>query len=378
MSESTHEIPVVDLNNLTSPQSDVRAEAAAAVRRAFGHYGLIYIRNHGVDIELLEAFYDAFLEFTAQPEEEKQKMSTGHIWYQRGWTPPNTEKAVVAGGQPDFKECFFITPYEPSSALQTQYPEIYASNIWPDGAEGFEQSYTELSRQLQQVGVNLLRGCAAALGLAPQKFEAAVDGGPHVTRALRYIPLDEDQVDTDILWGEEHTDFNFLTILPGGRFLDAEGERCSKPDPDAGLYLRTRPNAEHPNGKLVQGQTPEGCIVAQVGQQLEIVTGGEFIATPHVIEAPKQPGYSRVAMAHFVHMHAHEHLFPLEPFQTDESVRAYGPPKMVGTYNLKTLVDIGLAPQEALGRLGYTQYERLDKIRQEEKGGQEEQGEPAK
>lgn len=371
MSEHATEIPVVDVNDLTSPRTEVRERAAKAIRRAFGHYGLVYLRNHGVDIDLLETFYDAFLEFTDRPEEEKEKLGRGDIWYQRGWTPPNTEKAVVAGGQPDFKECYFITPYEADAEIQSQYPEIHASNIWPEDAETFETSYTELSRQLQQVGVNLLRGCAAALDLSPQTFETSVDGGPHVTRALRYIPLDEQQVDTDVLWGEEHTDFNLLTILPGGRFLDPEGERCGKPDPDAGLYLRTRPNEEHPNGRKLQGQTPEGCIVAQVGQQLEILTGGEFTATPHVIEAPKQPGYSRVALAHFVHLHTHEKLFPLEPFRSEETVRGYGQPVMVGTYNLKTLVDIGLAPAEALNRLGYTQYERLDTIRKQEEADTE-------
>jgi isopenicillin N synthase-like dioxygenase len=367
MSSDQNEIPVVDLNDLRSPRSAVRAEAAAAIRRAFGHYGLVYLRNHGVDMELLEALYDAFLEFTDRPEDQKQKLSGGDIWYQRGWTPPNTEKAVVSGGQPDFKECYFITPNDPPPAIQREYPEIYASNVWPPDAEDFEQRYSELSRQLQQVGVNLLRGCASSLGLAPQLFEAKVDGGPHVTRALRYIPLNDEQVGTDVVWGEEHTDFNFLTILPGGRFLDADGQRCDKPDPRAGLYLRTRPTAEYPNGRKVQGKTPEGCIVAQVGQQLEVLTGGEFTATPHVVEAPDQAGYSRVALAHFVHLHAHEMLFPLERFQTDETVRGYGPPVMVGTYNLKTLVDIGLAPKEALGRLGYTQYERLGKIRDDEK-----------
>src|SRR5690554_3435485 len=192
MSQSTTEIPVVDLSDISSPRSEVRAHAAAQIRRAFGHFGLIYIRNHGVDMERLEAFYDAYLEFCAQPEAEKQKMSTPSIWYQRGWTPPNTEKAVVAGGQPDFKECYFVTPEDPSEELQREYPELYAKNIWPEDAPEFKEHYIELSRQLQQVAAHLMRGSALALGLAPHTLEGAVDGGPHVTRALRYIPLTTD------------------------------------------------------------------------------------------------------------------------------------------------------------------------------------------
>lgn len=366
MSDHDLDIPVVDLEALDSPRTARREEALEALLEGFGHYGLIYIRNHDVDIDLVDAFYDAFLEFTERPEDEKRELSRGDLWYQRGWTPPNTEEAVVAG-QPDFKECYFASPSDPDEAVQREFPEIYADNIWPDDAETFRERYLEVGHQLQQIGVALLRGCAQALDLEAHRLEEQVQGGPHVTRALRYVPLTEDQVGTDILWGEEHTDFNCLTILPGGRFLNAsDGSRTDKPDEDAGLYLRTRPTEEHPEGRKVQGQTPDDCIIAQVGQQLEVLTGGEFLATPHVIEAPDTTGYSRVSMAHFVHMHARQTVFPLESFQNEETIAGYGPPVKAGTYNRKTLVDIGLAPEDALDRLGYTQYERLDRMREAE------------
>jgi hypothetical protein len=44
-------------------------------------------------------------------------------------------------------------------------------------------------------------------------------------------------------------------------------------------------------------------------------------------------------------------------------VRAYSPPVLAGTYSIKTLVDIGLAPPSALDKLGYRHYERLATIR---------------
>jgi hypothetical protein len=40
---------------------------------------------------------------------------------------------------------------------------------------------------------------------------------------------------------------------------------------------------------------------------------------------------------------------------------------LAGTYGLKTLVDIGLAPQSALAKLGYRHYDRLDAMRADEK-----------
>ncbi len=366
MSDAASQVPVVDLQDLASPHPDHQRRAAVALKHAFGHYGLVYVRNHGIDPEELEAFYDSFIDITDRPEEEKKTWGREDIWFQRGWTPPNTEKAVVAEGQPDFKECYFIAP-EPLDPLgKLQYPPIYADNVWPEDSETFQTRYMSIGHQLHEVGLNLLRGCARALDLEPYTFEAAVWHGPHVTRSLRYLPLTEEQTNQDILWGEEHTDFNLLTLLPGGRFLDEQVQYCPRPDSNSGLYLRTRATEEHPRGEMVQGRPPEGCIVAQVGQQLEILTGGAFLATPHVIKAPATPGYSRVSMAHFVHLHSHQLLFPLEAFQTPEAIEAYSPPVLAGTYGTKTLVDIGLAPEDALSQLGYRHYGRLGDVRAEE------------
>ncbi len=365
---SEQQIPVVDLDDLHSPRLEAQRAAEEALKSGFGQYGLVYIRNHGIEADKLEDFYRSFLEVTDRPTDEKAKLGGADIWYQRGWTPPDTEKAVAAGGQPDFKECYFAAPesFDPNATVE--YPEIYADNVWPEDADVFRERYMDIGHTLHEIGLKLLRGCAGALGLEPFRFEASVYGGPHVTRALRYLPLGDDQVGSGILWGEEHTDFNLLTLLPGGRFLDQSSEFCDRPDDASGLYLRTRATAEHPGGQMVRGKPPEGCIVAQVGQQLEILTGGEFLATPHVIKAPGTSGYSRVSMAHFIHLNSHQILFPFEPFRSPETVAAYSPPVLAGTYGVKTLVDIGLAPSEALDKLGYRFYDRLDEARARDHG----------
>ena len=41
---------------------------------------------------------------------------------------------------------------------------------------------------------------------------------------------------------------------------------------------------------------------------------------------------------------------------------------LAGTYAIKTLVDIGLAPPEALQKLGYRHYGRLAEIHAAERG----------
>ncbi len=351
-------IPTVDLADLDRPER--RAAALAAIREGFGTYGLVYVASHGVsDIGPL---YDRWNAYCARPLAEKQKKNSAAIWYQRGWTPPNTERAVVAGGQPDFKECWFSAPEPMSAEVKAQYPEICADNVWPEDDVAFEEANLARGHELHLAGLKLLRGAALALDLPEDTFSASAEGGAHVFRLLRYLPLTEAQTKEKILWGEEHTDFNLVTLLPGGRFHDPSGAPAKAPDAGSGLYLRTRPSKEHPEGALVRGTAPPGCIVAQVGQMLEILTGGTFLATPHVITPPHTAGWTRLSAAHFVHVHPLALLFPLPRFRDAHSVAAYSPPVLAGTYAIKTLVDIGLAPPSAIDKLGYRHYDRLARI----------------
>lgn len=353
------EIPSVALADLMKPEPG--NNVLEAIRNALGRYGLIYITGHEVGVP--KELYRTFARFTGKTDQEKSKYHREDLWYQRGWTPPNTEKAVVAEGQPDFKECWFAAPKPFDPELVSEFPELYAANIWPEGVD-LEPGYMSLGDGLHQVGTELLAATAVALGLPRNTFQKALDGGPHVLRLLRYLPLTQAQIEQNVLWGEEHTDFNLLTLLPGGQFVDPAGEFQEAPDKASGLFLRTRPSKEHPQGLMVRGQPPKGAIVAQVGQQLEILTGGAMIATPHVITAPKSVGWSRFSSAYFIHLRSREVLSPLGPFLTPQTREAYRPPVLAGTFSLKTLVDIGLAPASALGRLGYRHYDRLAGLRQ--------------
>jgi len=355
-------IPTIDLAELVHHDRAVRQRAADRILAGFGEYGLVYVANHGVDFALRDRLYDRFVAFTERPIEAKERLAGTDIWFQRGWTPPNTERAVVAGGQPDFKECYFAAPLPTDPGCQIEYPEIYAQNLWPDGDDDFARDYVALGQQLHEAGLSLLQGVAMSLNLFEKTFDRRLEGGPHVLRLLRYLPVTEAQLADGVLWGEEHTDFNLLTVLPGGRFHDPDGAPCDRPDEGSGLYLRTR------GGEKVRGAPPEGCVVAQVGQQLEILSGGALLATPHVVTAPRTPGYTRVSGAHFLHLHSHQMVFPLEELRSEQTLRDYAPPVLAGTYSMKTLVDIGLAPPSALDHLGYRHYGRLASVRAEEAG----------
>ena len=360
---TTADAPGVDLSDLATDDPARLDRAAAAIAHGYGHFGLVSVSGHGLDPVEVDAFYADFVAVTERSEAEKARFHRADIWYQRGWTPPNTEGAVVAQGQKDFKECWFAAPLPGDPEAVAFFPELFADNLFPEDLPSFRDRYLDLGRQLHEVGERLLAGAERALGLDPGTFADLTRGGAHLTRALRYLSVPPEDLDRHVLWGEEHTDFNLLTILAGGRFFNPQGEPADRPDDRSGLYLRTRPTSDHPRGQMVPGRAPKGHIVSQVGQQLEILTGGTFLATPHVIKAPRATGWTRTSLAHFVHVHPLRTLAPLPPLRTPEAIAAYRPPALAGTYAIKTLVDIKLAPASALDRLGYRHYGRLADIR---------------
>ncbi len=356
----TPEIPVVRWPNLVDDGVEAQVEVARAIAAGFAHVGIVYVSDHPVARPEVLALYDQFLRVLERPRREKERWGGADIWFQRGWTPPNTERAVLSSGRADFKECFFAAPEPVDPYCAECFPEIYADNVWPDDASEFRQAMLEVGHALHGVGAALLRACEGALSVAPTSLTGPAEGAAHVTRLLKYLPVPE-EAGADVLWGEEHTDFNLLnllTLLPGGCFY--RGRRAERgvseadrggPTDSGGLFLRTRPTASHPRGQRIAGTPPPGCLVAQVGQQLEILSGGRFLATPHGVEAPGEPGWTRTSIAHFVHLQARQRVEPLPTLR--EGARGYLPPVLAGTYATKTLVDIGLAPSAALDHLGY-------------------------
>lgn len=359
--DTAPQIPVVEYDALRNGAPGV----AEAILEGFGRFGLVYISGHPLDFGEVLRLYDTFLEVLERPEQEKATWGGPQLWFQRGWTPPNTERAVIAQGKPDFKECFFAAPEPLDPRCRIAWPQLYADNVWPADAPEFEERTLAVGRALHAVGILLLRACEVALDLGPEEMVGLSRGGAHVTRLLKYLPLTPEQAARRprVLWGEEHTDFNVLTLLPGGCFFRDRAR--GRPQERGGLYLRTPPTPEHPSGRRVGGQPPEGCLVAQVGQQLEVMSGGRFLATPHGIVAPGEPGWTRTSIAHFVHLNGRSRV---EPLGEGDALQAYAPPVLAGTYATKTLVDIGLAPPSVLGQLGYRHYDRLSGLRALEGG----------
>jgi isopenicillin N synthase-like dioxygenase len=83
-------------------------------------------------------------------------------------------------------------------------------------------------------------------------------------------------------WCGWHNDHGSLTGLVPAIYTNKDDEVVPCPDPEAGLYIRSR------KGDLVKVVLPKGsegrnCISFQIGETAQIHTGGTLQATPHAV-----------------------------------------------------------------------------------------------
>lgn len=344
-------IPIIDVETLYRYGQEF-SEVAEEVGRGFSQFGLVYVRvNEGFGGDAY-SFFTQFHKFIANKAARAQ--CTPSEGSQRGWSGDATEVSVTSGGVQDYKSWYFAQvadgDYEENRKhLERLWPYLHQPNIWPTAMPEFKRTYERFSRGLCAIGGKVMEACAHELGLDRNTFWDLMHNGPHVARALAYHPMTQEMLTSGKFdWGGMHTDFNLATVLGGGVFVAPDGNLVpDSPDDRAGLFIRTR------GGEKIKGTPPPGCVVVQVGQALEILTAGRFLATGHQICAPRTPNWGRLAGVIFMHGDSNQMLAPMNRYNTRVAMKLYGPPRLFGTFAHATLKKIGLYDGPASAELAF-------------------------
>ncbi|CAM9797402.1 unnamed protein product [Ectocarpus fasciculatus] len=83
-------------------------------------------------------------------------------------------------------------------------------------------------------------------------------------------------------------------------FLDGEGREVANEDPQCGLYVRSRRKGELVKATLPPGEAASSCLLFQIGETTQVLSGGALQATPHAVRSTSQEGVSREAFAVFM------------------------------------------------------------------------------
>lgn len=220
------------------------------------------------------------------------------------------------GGKPDTaKGSFYFNPLVDcpgSESDRTQYPASYPCNLWPSEAvlPGFRDAATDIGKLMFHVVTLLAKHIdhfvyGASTSYPPNMLRNILSDSEKVKgRLLYYYPLKKgneyaDDVGEDS-WIGWHNDSGFLTALAGEIYVnDTTGkilEDC--PDPQAGLYVSNR------MGETCKVCIPFDCMAVQLGECIQILTGGLLAATPHCVRGVTTAAYresiARISLPCFI------------------------------------------------------------------------------
>jgi len=100
-------------------------------------------------------------------------------------------------------------------------------------------------------------------------------------RLLYYFPIESEEKRERDSWCAWHNDSDVLTgLCPGMFFREGEKAEIQNPDPNAGLWIRTR------QGKEVKVRIPKNALAFQIGEVSQVLSGGLLRATPHAVITP--------------------------------------------------------------------------------------------
>ena len=195
-------------------------------------------------------------------------------------------------GKPDTsKGSYYFNPVTDcpgSESDRSQYPASYPCNIWPDEnvLPGFHDAATNIGTLMHQVVVHLTKHidhfASSKCREYPKHllYNLMAQTEKVKGRLLYYFPLEGRDVEDygEDSWIGWHNDSGFLTALAGDMYVnDVTGEQIVNPDQRAGLYVMNR------KGEIIQVHIPKDCMAVQLGECVQILTGGSLVATPHCV-----------------------------------------------------------------------------------------------
>ncbi|MEE3353527.1 MAG: 2OG-Fe(II) oxygenase family protein [Actinomycetota bacterium] len=244
---------------------------------ALATIGFVAVRRHGVPDRDLEAMQRLLVDLFAADEIAKRRQAVERTNY-RGFIPlrfftPNRSDAD--GTEPDAFEGYKLHWECPPGHQALAECDLYGANRWPEHLPDMPAVVASWWAAMDGFVDRLLDGVAPILGLDRSVLADALVAPLTNSTLLHYPPRRFDDPSPGF---HAHKDITVLTVL----------------DPDAvgGLEVRTR------EGEWVEPECPDDALLVNVGDVLEVWTGGRLVSTPHRVANPD--GAERYSAPFFV------------------------------------------------------------------------------
>eukprot|EP00569_Conticribra_weissflogii_P005600 CAMPEP_0171348544 /NCGR_PEP_ID=MMETSP0878-20121228/31168_1 /TAXON_ID=67004 /ORGANISM="Thalassiosira weissflogii, Strain CCMP1336" /LENGTH=413 /DNA_ID=CAMNT_0011852923 /DNA_START=29 /DNA_END=1270 /DNA_ORIENTATION=+ len=213
-----------------------------------------------------------------------------------------------------------IKSEEELKKLAQSQPGFFAPNVWPTKTiPELETVAKEVGILIHQVGILIAKCCDSYVSAKCPRYDnhklenVLRHSKCCKARLLHYFASETPKVndetgsneekDTDFSnWCGWHNDHGSLTGLLPALYVNERGEIIDCPDPKAGLYIKSR------TGKLVHAKLPENSLAFQVGETMQIHTGGWLQATPHAVRGCNVGNVTRETFAVFMEPEYHSSM----------------------------------------------------------------------
>jgi isopenicillin N synthase-like dioxygenase len=275
------EIPLVAVAGLVAGNDD--PNTIGELGRACTDVGFAYVKNHGVPARLIAGAAAQAARFFARPMDEKLTITVNPCM--RGYLPLNYTSLIgEPGGGVSRQEGFWIGRAADVDAANA----LAGPNVWLASEAALEPAMLAYFDALEALSEVLLHGFALALGLE-RDFFAPLFSAPQSRLKLNHYPpqaMAEDESDIGVVG---HSDSGGFTIL----WQDANG----------GLEVQTK------SGDWVGAPPIPETLVINLGNVMQIWTGGRFSSTPHRVI--NRSGTDRYSIPLFVNPNYDAPIAPL-------------------------------------------------------------------
>lgn len=262
MMDEQYVLPLVDISLLNSMNAEDRQQVANKLDQACKDVGFLYIRGEQFQPELFSNLLKVTQSYFSQPLEKKMKNYIGQSLNHSGYVPVGEEQFTESSI--DLKEAYDINYDYQGAALK--FP-LLGPTQWPEDT-AFKQHVLSYYQHLKAIGQQIFQSIAVALNLDEHHFDAYISHAPSQLRLLHY-PFNPAAQDAEGIGA--HTDYECFTLLlptaPGLQVLSKQGEWIDIP-------------------------LLENTLVMNIGDMMEILSNGRWLATKHRVKKVQQERYS--------------------------------------------------------------------------------------
>ncbi len=311
----SEKIPVIDFALFREGDTSQRSAIAAEIYRACHEIGFMYLKNPGIDSDLITETFKRSQEFFNLTLAEKNKLAWSDKSSNRGYVGVGRER--LDDSKPgDLKEAFNIGKEIDPTWLSTTQLSL-SCDCWLEGNEKFRSSMFDFFSACNAAAMNLCEAIAIALNLPESFFVRKHNRQDNTLRLLHYPPIEQTPSSEQLRAGE-HSDYGSFTLL----FQDAVG----------GLEVR---NA---HGEWIEASLILGTVLVNTGDLMQRWTNHVFCSTKHRVRIPhkQKAKQSRYSIAYFCHPNHDTEISCLETCQSVEHPPLY-PTIAAGDYLLSRL-----------------------------------------